>query len=158
MWDWEVIDDWKYRISKYTDEQKEFYTNMVPKLLELKNVLNSASDSSWTLLADDPTDGVKVEFKKSVRGLLLMRAKGKIEGFTAKEVYRCSMCFAYRSQWDVNNEFFVFKKKIGVNAFILHSKTKKKLVVASRDFVVNYLIQEEADGTVMFSSTSENCD
>lgn len=86
-----------------------------------------------------------------------MRARGTID-YSPKEVYRCCMYIPFRQLWDVNNDFLLLKKKIGVNAYITHVKTKKKFVIAARDFVVNYLINEDTDGTVTLASTSDDCD
>jgi len=41
MWDWERIPDWGKRIAAYTDEQKRFYANTVPKFNEMMGVLAS---------------------------------------------------------------------------------------------------------------------
>lgn len=53
LWDWECVTDWKRRISKYTDQQKRFYTDMVPRFQEIRNVIESPSDNGWAVLAAD---------------------------------------------------------------------------------------------------------
>jgi len=45
-----------------------------------------------------------------------------------------------------------------VNAYISYLKTKKVLIVSSRDFLVNYLCNTEEDGTIMDVVSSENVD
>lgn len=50
MWDIEKIHDWGKRIKNYTEEQKRFYNNLVPKIEELKNI--AASTQDWQLLVD----------------------------------------------------------------------------------------------------------
>lgn len=157
LWNWEVITEWKKRIEKYTDQQKKFYSDMVPRIHELTNVIESPSDLGWTLLADDKENDIYIELKKSVRGLQLMRARGTINA-PPKEVYRCCMYIPFRQLWDVNNDFLLLKKKIGVNAYIAHIKTKKKFVIAARDFVVNYLIQETTNGAITMVTSSDDCE
>ena len=130
---------------------------MVPRLQELRNVLDSPSALGWTVLADDTEKDIHVELKKSVRGLQLMRARGTIDA-PPKDVYRCCQYTPFRVLWDINNDFLLLKKKIGVNAYIAHIKTKKKFVISARDFVVNYLINQDPDGTVSFVSSSDDCD
>lgn len=88
---------------------------------------------------------------------MLMRANGPID-WPAKDVYRC-MCYQpFRKDWDVNNEIFEHKKKVGVNAYVSYVKTIKKFVISSRDFVINYLMNEEEDGTLYFVTSSDNVD
>jgi len=128
---------------------------MVPKVQEMKGII--ASDSSnWTLLVESKSDGVKIETKKSIRQLTLMRASGTID-WPAKDIYRCLSYQPMRKEWDINNDVFEHKKKIGVNAFVSYVKTVKKFVISSRDFVINYLLNEESDGTVIFCTSSDNC-
>ena len=49
-------------------------------------------------------------------------------------------------------------KKVGVNAFISYLKTKKVLIVSSRDFLVNYLCNTEEDGTIIDVVSSDEVD
>lgn len=39
MWDVERVADWSKRIANYSNEQREFYNIMVPKVAELKNII-----------------------------------------------------------------------------------------------------------------------
>ena len=48
-------------------------------------------------------------------------------------------------------------KKVGVNAFITYTKTIRKYVISARDFLTNYLMNEEEDGSIMLVTSSENC-
>lgn len=41
IWDIEKIADWGRRISKYSEDQKKFYMQMVPKINEFKGIVNS---------------------------------------------------------------------------------------------------------------------
>jgi hypothetical protein len=59
IWDWEKVTDWKKRIAKYTDQQKKFYTDMMPKVQEFKGVFTS--ENGWSTLVDSPSDQVKIE-------------------------------------------------------------------------------------------------
>ena len=54
MWDWEAVDDWQLRIQAYSEEQKQFYNDMVPKIQELKGV--AASKTGWDLLVESKKD------------------------------------------------------------------------------------------------------
>jgi hypothetical protein len=49
-------------------------------------------------------------------------------------------------------------KKVGVNAYVTYNKTIKKYVVSARDFVFNYLCNEEEDGSMYFVTSSDNTD
>ena len=86
----------------------------------------------------------------------MARAVGPIN-YPAIDVMRCMMYGPLRREWDVNNDFMEHKKKIGVNAYVTDIKTAKKFVISARDFVVNYVIHEEADGTIMICTSSDNC-
>ena len=72
MWEIEAVPDWGHRIAAYTEDQKRFYNEMVPKINEIKGIMNSAS--GWDLLVDSTNDKVKIETKRSIRGNNLMRA------------------------------------------------------------------------------------
>lgn len=54
LWTWEKVVDWKKRIARYTDEQKKFYMDIMPKVQEFKGVFES--DHGWTLVVDSPSD------------------------------------------------------------------------------------------------------
>ena len=127
---------------------------MVPKIQEMKGVL--ASNHGWTLLVESTSDKVKIETKRSIRELSMGRAVGPID-WPAKDVMRCMMYGPLRREWDVNNDFMEHKKKIGVNAYVTYSKSLKKFVISPRDFVVNYIINEDPDGTIMICTSSDNC-
>ena len=154
MWEIEAVPDWGHRIAAYTEDQKRFYNEMVPKINEIKGIMNSAS--GWDLLVDSKNDQVKIETKRSIRGNNLMRAQGPID-WTPEEIWRC-MCYKpLRQEWDINNDYAEFTKKIGVNAFMYYNKTKKKFVISARDFATNYLINiEEEDGTLIVCGSSLN--
>lgn len=72
MWEIEAVPDWGHRLAAYTADQKRFYNEMVPKINEIKGIMNSAS--GWDLLVDSKNDQVKIETKRSIRGNNLMRA------------------------------------------------------------------------------------
>lgn len=85
-----------------------------------------------------------------------MRATGPID-WPAKDIFRCTCYEPFKREWNINNEIQEHKKKIGVNAYVTYVKTIKKFVVSARDFVVNFLINEEPDGTIWFVTSSDNC-
>jgi hypothetical protein len=72
LWDMETVTDWGVRIAGYDEKQKEFYNNMVPKLNELKGI--AKSEQGWDLIVDAKNDRIKIECKRSIRGILMMRA------------------------------------------------------------------------------------
>jgi hypothetical protein len=152
-WDIEAISDWGYRIQNYSGEQKQFYMDMVPKINELKGVGESAN--LWDLLVDSKKDEVIIETKKSIRGLLIMRAKGVVE-WPPMDVFRAMNYSPMIKEWNLNHEESEFLKKVGVNGFHYWSKTKKVFVVSSRDFATNMLYNVEADGTVIICGSSDN--
>jgi hypothetical protein len=45
---------------------------MVPKLNEMKGIAKSSA--GWDLVVDSKNDRVKIETKRSIRGLIMMRA------------------------------------------------------------------------------------
>lgn len=109
---------------------------MVPKIGELKNLI--ASDQGWDVLAESKKDDVLVETKRSIRGFYIMRANGIID-YPAKDIFRFICYTPMKPQWDLNNDQTVYKKKIGVNAYVVYSRTVKKFVISPRDFVVNLI-------------------
>lgn len=155
FWTWEAINDWQKRIKGYTDEQKKFYNDMVPKIGELKNLI--ASDQGWEVLAESKKDDVIVETKRSIRGFYIMRANGMID-YPAKDIFRFICYTPMKPQWDLNNDQTVYKKKVGVNAYIVYSRTVKKFVISPRDFVVNLIQNTEADGTTYYCASSTDCE
>lgn len=46
---------------------------------------------------------------------------------------------------------------MGVNAYVVYMKTKKVMMVSSRDFVCNYINNVEPDGTIIDCQTSNRC-
>ena len=50
----ECITDWTQRIASYTDEQKQFYNDMVQKLEEFKGIMKSSN--GWDTLVDNKAD------------------------------------------------------------------------------------------------------
>ena len=70
-WDIEAVSDWGKRIAAYTPQQRKFYNEMVPRMAELKNIMNSKD--GWSLLVDSKEEQVLIETKKSVRGLTICR-------------------------------------------------------------------------------------
>ena len=63
----------------------------------------------------------------------------------------------FKPDWDINNDRVKFCKKVGVNAFIYYSKTKSKTGFSSRDFIMNYICNMEADGSLVVACSSYNC-
>ena len=86
----------------------------------------------------------------------MIRAEGPVD-WAPVDVWRC-MCYKpFQKEFDLNQDFNNTLKKCGVNLLVLHKKTQKKYVVAARDFVVNLLLNREADGTVYSVASSANC-
>mmetsp|Transcript_17931 Transcript_17931/g.27745 ORF Transcript_17931/g.27745 Transcript_17931/m.27745 type:complete len:156 (+) Transcript_17931:1937-2404(+) len=86
----------------------------------------------------------------------MLRAQGPID-HPPLDILRCLMHFPLRKDWDVNNEVAEVVKKVGVNAYHFYYKTKKRYIIASRDFVMNILFNIEADGSVYCLVSTDNC-
>jgi hypothetical protein len=125
---------------------------MVPLFEEVKRIQASSSDE-WKSI--DKSNNVQIEVKKSQRGMDMFRAWGTVD-WPVIDVYRCMSYFPTRSEWEPNTEFAEHLKKVGPNAFISYSKSKKHFMIYSRDFLVNYLCNREEDGTIRDVVTSEN--
>ena len=52
------------------------------------------------------------------------------------------------------NEKTCFIEKVGVNGYHLYSRSKKVMMVAGRDFVLDYIVNQESDGTVIIVQSS----
>ena len=154
LWDIEEVPDWSERIESYTDEQKETYANMVPKVKEFFGLLESKN--GWDVLVENKNDRIKIETKRSVRGNQIIRAEGPID-WPPIDVLRCMSYKPFQKEFDLNQDTAETLQKQGVNLLVLHKKTQKKYVVAARDFVVDLIFNREADGTVYNVSSSTNC-
>lgn len=111
------------------------------------------TSSGWNVIEEK--DGVTVETKKSDKGVLMMRSNATIN-HPPKDVFRFMQNLDWKTKWDVNVEKVEHLKKVGVNANVTYMKTKKVLIVSSRDFVVNYLCNWEEDGTIVDCATSDD--
>lgn len=127
---------------------------MVPKIQEMKGV--AVSKQGWDLVVDSKKDRLLIELKKSVRGLIMVRATGPID-WPAKDILRCYSYGPLKKEWDINNDQTIYKKKVGVNGYVLYSKTVKRFMIAARDFASNYIQNTESDGTVFCCVSSTNC-
>ena len=128
---------------------------MVPKIQEIKSI--AFSKDGWDLLLDNKESATKVETKKSVRGFQIVRGQGAID-FPPIEVFRCMACKQYLNEYALNTDHTAFRKKIGANAYIYYNRTKPKIGFQARDFICNYLINIEQDGTLVIVSTSYGVD
>jgi hypothetical protein len=72
---------------------------MVPKINEMKGI--SKSSTGWELVVDSKSDMMKIETKRSIRGILMMRAHGPID-WSPNDVRRCMQYRPMRSEWDLN--------------------------------------------------------
>ena len=149
-WVWESVTDWQKRTAAYDEKQKAFYDTMVPLFDQLRALQR---DSGWSVIEEK--DGVVVEFKKSERGILMMRANATLD-YPPKDVFRFMQNIDYKYKWDINVDKVAHVKKVGVNGMVSQLKTKKVLIVSSRDFVVNYLCNWEEDGTIIDVQTSNS--
>jgi len=57
--------------------KKTFYNDMVPKIQELKGIAKSTQ--KWDLIVDSKSDQIKIETKRSIRGLQMMKGQGPID-------------------------------------------------------------------------------
>ena len=154
LWDIEEVPDWSERIASYTDEQKELYNDMVPKVKEFFGLLESKN--GWEVIVDNKTDMIKIETKRSVRGNMMIRAEGPVD-WPPIDVCRCMNYKPFQKDFDLNQDWSVTVQKPGANFIVIHKKTQKKYVVAARDFVVDLIMNREADGTVYNVASSTNC-
>lgn len=154
MWNWESITDWQVRTQAYTQEQKDFYNSIVPKVQEFKGIM--ASTGGWDLLVDSKKDDIFIQTKKSIRGFFIVRARGTIE-WNATDIFRCICNNQLKPQWDINCDHTIYRKKIGVNGYICYNQTVKKFVVAARDFVMNWIQNTEPDGSIYYCASSIGC-
>ena len=99
---------------------------------------------------------MKIETKKSVRGFTICRGQGPID-YAPIEVLRCMLYFQFRKEWDINNDFCQFEKKVGANAYNFYTRTISKTGFSARDFVLNLIYNIESDGTVLWCASSHNC-
>ena len=53
-----------------------------------------------------------------------------------------------RKNWDNNVEDMHFIEKVGVGAYHVYNKVKKVLIVESRDFVMDFFTNWEANGSI----------
>lgn len=86
----------------------------------------------------------------------MMRAYGKID-WPAIDVWRCMNNGEFRTQWDITSDQTKYLKKVGANALYYYKKTVKKFVVAPRDFVCDFLMNQEADGSIATIASSDKC-
>jgi len=126
---------------------------MVPKLQAVKDVWKS--DEGWSQIDHKASDLI-IETKKAQNGINYMRAHGSVN-FSAVDCYRCmgNLDKEWKRQWDENCDFTEHLQKVGVNSYVTYNKTKGMYVVSSRDFVMNFIMNEEADGTIIDCVTSE---
>jgi hypothetical protein len=110
---------------------------MVPKINEMKGI--SRSGTGWDLVVDSKNDMIKIETKRSIRGIIMMRASGPID-WPPIDVRRCMQYRPMRREWDLNCDETKTLKKYGANAYVVYKKTMKKFVIAPREFVANQIM------------------
>ena len=142
----ESVKDWESRIAGYTEPQKEFYRRMVPLLDEAKKL--NAEREGWRFLTDDARKKIQIETRKSARNLNMVRATGPID-FPPLTVFQAIEYGAGKAEWDDTHADCYFVKKLGVNAHVMYNRMIRVLFVEGRDFVVDSLMQQEDDGTII---------
>ena len=70
---------------------------------------------------------------------------------------RCICYHQFKPQWDINCDHTIYKKKIGVNGYILYNHTVKKIFVSARDFILNWIMNTEPDGSTYYCGSSIGC-
>ena len=65
------------------------------------------------------------------------------------DVFRTIAKLDMSTDWDPGKDESKFMKKFGVNSFGLYTRTKAVMVVAGRDFVLNFMFNKEQDGTII---------
>ena len=85
-----------------------------------------------------------------------MRSSGWIE-FSALDIWRCINYWPTCKEWNVDAEMIKYVRKMGVGAYTVLNRSQKVMVVASRDFVLDFLTFQRPDG-VTFIVISSNHD
>jgi len=87
----------------------------------------------------------------------MLRGQGYIN-HCPLDVFRCMNYKKMKPEWDLNNDTSAFVKKVGVNGYILYVKSKSKMGVSARDFLNNFIVNIEPDGTVIVVVCSQDVD
>ena len=153
IWDFEEVPDWSERIASYTDEQRQLYHDLVPRIAEFKGLIDSTN--GWELIVDDKSGKIKIETKKSLRGNMMIRAQGPIDA-PPVDVARLVNYRPLQKDFDLNQDWTTTHEHPGTNFYVIQKKTKSKMVVSARDFVVNILYNKESDGTIYSVASSTN--
>jgi len=69
----------------------------VPKIQELKGVI--ASQKGWEVLFDSKSEKLKIEAKRTIRGLFCIRAMGVID-CPPNELFKSMYACKIRGEWD----------------------------------------------------------
>ena len=85
-----------------------------------------------------------------------MRASGTID-YSPIDIWRCLNNTKLRLEWDRNADHCQFLSKVGTNAYTFQQRSKKIFTIASREFIFDFLTNQEPDGTI-FIVTSTNED
>lgn len=76
-----------------------------------------------------------------------MRAQGPIN-CSAIDLWRCINYNKERNQWDTTAEDTFFMSKIGTNGYTIYTRSKKVMFVEGREFLLDFLTNEEPDGLI----------
>ena len=74
------------------------------------------------------------------------------------DIFRCMNYKKMKPEWDLNNDKSEFVKKVGANGYILYTKSKSKLGISARDFLSNFIVNIEPDGTLIVVVCTQNVD
>lgn len=124
---------------------------MIPKAEQLKRM---GEDPNWSNLVTDKKKDLVIDSRRSEEsGLMSMRSTGRVE-FSPLDVWRCINYIPWRKDWDVNLDTINFMSKEGAGAYTIYNRTKKIMVVAGRDFVLDFFTYQEQDGTIVIAISS----
>ena len=82
-----------------------------------------------------------------------MFAQGGID-FPAIDIWRCVCSTQMTKDFDKTCDDAFYFDKVGVNAVHTYQRSKKILLVAGRDFVMDQLMNQESDGTIIHVTSS----
>ena len=67
-----------------------------------------------------------------------MRSSGWIE-YSTLDIWRCINYLPVRKEWDADCDMLKYVRKVGAGSYTVVNRTRKVMVVAGRDFVVDFL-------------------
>lgn len=113
-------------------------------------------NDGWHNMVRDKKNDITIDQRKSAAGLLTMRASGHIN-YRSINIWRCINYNEWRKQWDANCDAIYFMGKQGVGAYSMYNRSKRIMVVAEREFILDFFtFQDEKDDTIFIIISSND--